>query len=56
MASTVYAGNETSYTASVIVIRQLETHIDNFSPKEFPLLRRVGFNSYPEAVTNTKVR
>lgn len=55
MASTVYAGNENSYTASVIVIRQLETHIDNFSPKEFPLLRRVGFNSYSEPVTNTKV-
>ena len=55
MASTVYAGHETSYTAAVVVVRQLETHIDNFSPKDFPLLRQVGFNSYPETVTNTKV-
>jgi len=56
MASTVYAGQETSYTAAVVVVRQLENAIDNFSPKEFPLLSRVGLNSYPEAVMNTKVK
>lgn len=55
MAATVYPGVETSYTAAVVVVRQLETHIDNFQPKEFPLLRAVGFNSYPESVVNTKV-
>ena len=55
MASTVYAGTESSYTAAVVVLRQLEGAIDNFQPKEFPLLRRVGFNSYPETVYNTKV-
>jgi len=53
--ATVYQGLETSYTGAVTVIRQLESHIDNYSPKEFPLLRRVGFNSYSEPVTNTKV-
>jgi len=56
--ATVYAGHESSYsaeTANVIVVRQLETHIDNFQPTDFPLLRQVGFNSYPETVTNVKV-
>lgn len=55
MAATVYTGHETSYTSAVVVLRQLESHIDNFDPKEFPLLRQVGFNSYSEPVVNTKV-
>ncbi len=55
MAATVYAGQETSYTGAVTVVRQLENYIDNFSPTEFPLLQRVGMNSYSEPVTNTKV-
>jgi hypothetical protein len=55
MPATVYTGNETSYTSAVTVIRQLENYIDNFSPKEFPLLSRVGLNSYPDPITNTKV-
>ena len=53
--ATVYTGPETSYTAAVTVVRQLENYLDNFSPKDFPLLQQVGLNSYPEAVTNTRV-
>ena len=52
---TVVAGTETSYSANVVVVRQLEDYIDNFSPKDFPLLKRVGLNSYPAAITNTKL-
>lgn len=55
MVSTVYTGQENSYTGAVVVVRQLENAIDNFSPKDFPLLSRVGLNSYPEAVMNTKI-
>ena len=53
---TVVAGTENSYSANVVVVRQLEDYIDNFSPKDFPLLKRVGLNSYPDAITNTKVK
>ena len=53
--ATVIAGTETSYSANVVVVRQLEDYIDNFSPKDFPLLKRVGLNSYPAAITNTKL-
>ena len=52
---TVYQGTETTYTAAVIIIRQLEDYIDNFSPRDFPLLSRVGLSSYPETVENPKV-
>lgn len=52
--ATVQVGPESSYSANVIVVRQLENHIDNFSPNEFPLLTRIGMNSYPETLTNTK--
>ena len=52
---TVVAGTESTYAANVIIVRQLEDYIDNFSPKDFPLLKRVGLNSYPDAITNTKV-
>ncbi len=52
--ATVYTGPETSYTSAVTVVRQLESYLDNFSPKDFPLLQQVGLNSYPETVTNVK--
>lgn len=55
MAATVQTGNENSYTAAVTVVRQLETHLDMFESKDFPLLKRVGLNSYGETVYNTKV-
>jgi len=32
--ATVYAGPETSYTGAVTVVRQLEAHLDNYSPNE----------------------
>ena len=51
---TVYPGLESGYTSSVVVIRQLEAHLDMTDPDDFPLLKRVGLNSYPEAITNVK--
>lgn len=53
--ATVYTGPETSYTSAVTVVRQLESYLDNFGPKDFPLLQQVGLNSYPETVTNTRI-
>jgi hypothetical protein len=53
-APTVVVGPESSYSANVIVVRQLENYIDNFSPKEFPLLSSIGMNSYPNTIENTK--
>jgi hypothetical protein len=49
----VVVGVENTYSANVVVVRQLENYIDNFSPKDFPLLQRVGMNSYP-GIVNTK--
>ena len=54
--ATVYAGHETSYTGAVTVVRQLDSYLENFSPKDFPLLQRVGLNSFGQTIENTKVR
>lgn len=56
MPATVQVGTESSYSANVVVVRQLENYIDNFSPKDFPLLTRVGMNSYPDTIMNTKFK
>lgn len=52
--ATVYTGPESSYTEAVTVVRQLEDAIMNYDPDQYPLLSRVGLNSYPEEVFNTK--
>jgi hypothetical protein len=55
MASpTVVTGNESTYTGAVDVIRQLDAAIDNTDPKDYPLLKAVGLNSYSEPIVNTK--
>lgn len=53
--ATVYTGPESSYTEAVTVVRQLENAIQNYDPDQYPLLSRVGLNSYPEEVYNTKI-
>lgn len=53
--ATVYTGPESSYTDAVTVVRQLENTLANYDPDQYPLLSRVGLNSYPQEVWNTKV-
>jgi hypothetical protein len=53
MPPTVYQGQETGYTDAVVVIRQLEHHLEMTDPKAYPLLKAVGLNSYDTAIENT---
>lgn len=52
--ATVYVGQESTYTEAVVVRRQLEDHLDLTDPKEHPLLKAVGLNSYEFALKNTR--
>ena len=55
MAPTVSTGHEDSYTGAVTVVRQLDAALDMYSPKDFPFLQRVGLNSFPGTIENTKI-
>jgi len=50
--ATVYAGLESSYDASKVIVRHLDAHLSMTDPKEFPLLKAVGLDSFPETVDN----
>ena len=50
--STVYAGQESSYDASKVIVRQLDDHLEILNPKDFPLLQAVGLNSFDQPVQN----
>jgi len=54
--ATIYQGTENTYTGAVVIVRQLEDYLDNFSPRDYPILSRVGLGSYGVTVENPKVK
>ena len=52
---TVYVGGEDTFSPGIVIVRQLEDHLDMTDPKDYPLLKAVGLNSYGVPVTNVKV-
>ncbi len=54
MPPTIYSGQESTYTGAVLVVRQLENHLQMLDPDQFPLLQAVGLNSYPYTLENTR--
>lgn len=52
---TVYRGPETGYTGAYTIVRQLEPHLMLTDPDDYPLLKAVGLDSYPDPITNVKV-
>lgn len=52
---TVYRGPETGYTGAYTIVRQLEPHLMLTDPEDYPLLKAVGLDSYPDPITNVKV-